>query len=275
MKEVDIVDSGYLFNEGIKDWIESVNKALKKELTKENEDFSLRFEKINLALTLFAPIAEVLPIDQAKWYHGENGVLPRSSSTQIIMEFLTQALYMEASHLWPAANHSARCALEHTFWTIWQIGYPKESKTKIGGPKQARFSEMKDAVFEIPRFSKSNEKFELLGDTGRTKNLFEKIQEVYKHLSYYVHTSNIHIEMKGTRPHITHDLKMNPKAERDTKKNFNETFELIVVLLSIACNELIEQKHLTTLDKLLLKDVYTALEEILSKNKKSPSFRKT
>jgi len=71
--------------------------------------------------------------------------------------------------------------------------------------------------------------------------------------------------MRGTRPHITHDLKMNPKAERDTKENFDETFELIVVLLSVACNESIEQKHLTTLNKLLPKDVYTTLEKTISK----------
>lgn len=167
------MDSGHPFNDGIDDWIKSVNEAVKKEVTEETKDFKLRFDKINLALTLFSPIAEELPIDHAIWFHGEDGVLPRSSSIQIIMEFLTQAVYMEASHLWPAANHSARCALEHTFWTIWQIGYPKESKTKIGGHGQVKFSEMKDAVFEITRFKDSNKKFDFPGDAD-TKKIFLK-----------------------------------------------------------------------------------------------------
>jgi len=265
MKGGDIMDSRHPFDEGIDDWIESVDEAVKKEVTEDTKDFRLRFEKINSALTLFSPIAEELPIDHARWFHGEDGVLPRSSSIQIIMEFLTQAVYMEASHLWPAANHSARCAFEHAFWTIWQIGYPKESKTKIGGPGQVNFSGIEDAVFEIPRFKESNKKFEFPGPASTKKSLFKKIHEVYGHLSYYVHTSNIHIEMKGTRPHITHDLKINPKAERDTKENFDETFELIVVLLSIACNEIIEQEYLTTLNELLPNYIYTTLEEIISK----------
>jgi len=259
------MDSRHPFDEEIDDWIKSVDEAVKKEVTEDTKEFKLRFDKINLALTRFSLIAEELPIDHAIWFHGEDGVLPRSSSIQIIMEFLTQAVYMEASHLWPAANHSARCAFEHTFWTIWQIGYPKESKTKIGGPGQVKFSEIEDAVFEIPRFKESNKNFELPGSAGTIKNLFEKIREVYGHLSYYVHTSNIHIEMRGTRPHITHDLKINPKAERDTKENFDETFELIVVLLSIACNEIIEQEYLTTLNELLPNYIYTTLEEIISK----------
>lgn len=266
------MDSGRPFDEEIKEWIKSVNKAVEKETAEDTKDFKPRFNKINLTLTLFSPIAEELPVDQAKWFYGEEGVLPRSSSIQIIMEFLTQALYMEASHLWPAANHSTRCALEHTFWTIWQVGYPKESKTKIGGSEQAKFSEMIDAMLKIPRFKKSNEKFKFSGDHNTRKNLFEKIQEIYKHLSYYVHNSNIHIEMKGTRPHITHDLEMNPKAERETKVNFDETFELIIVLLSIACNKIIKQKNLTTtLNELLSKNVYTTLEEIISR-RENPSL---
>ncbi|CAD6494429.1 MAG: hypothetical protein EMLJLAPB_00782 [Candidatus Argoarchaeum ethanivorans] len=260
------MDSGQSFDDGITEWIEYVNVAVKNEVTENSEDFRLRFEKINLALTLFSPIAEKLPIDHAKWFHGDDGVIPRSSNIHIIMEFITQALYMEASHLWPAANHSLRCALEHTFWTIWQIGYPEGSKTMIGGAEQVKISDMKDKTFNIPRFKNSKKKFEFSGSAGTTKNLFEKISEVYSHLSYYVHTSNIHIEIRGARPHITHDLGANPRAERDTQETFNDTLVLIVVLLSIACMEFIENEHLTVLyNKLLPSDVYTTLEEIISK----------
>ena len=173
---------------------------------------------------------------------------------------------MEASHLWPAANHSLRCALEHTFWTIWQIGYPEGSKTMIGGPEQVKFSEIKDETFNITRFKDSKKKFEFSGSASTKINLFKKISKVYGHLSYYVHTSNIHIEIKGSRPHITHDLETNPRAERDTKENFNDTLVLIIILLSIACKESIEGEHLTTLnDNLLPSDVYTTLKEILIK----------
>ena len=260
------MDSGQSFDDGITEWIEYINAAVKKEVTENSEDFRLRFEKINLALTLFSPIAEKLPIDHAKWFHGDDGVIPRSSNIYIIMEFITQALYMEGSHLWPAANHSLRCALEHTFWTIWQIGYPEGSKTMIGGHEQVKISDMKDETFNITRFKNSNKKFEFSGSAGTTKNLFDKISEVYSHLSYYVHTSNIHIEMRGARPHITHDLETNPRAERDTQKNFNDTLILIVVLLSITCMEFIENEHLTVLyNELLPSDVYTTLEGILTK----------
>lgn len=259
------MDSGPSFDNGINEWIEYVNVAVEKEVTENSTDFRLRFEKINSALTRFHPIAEKLPIDHAKWFHGDDGVIPRSSNIHIIMEFITQALYMEASHLWPAANHSLRCALEHTFWTIWQIGYPEGSKTMIGGPEQVKFSEIKNETFNITRFKDSKKKFEFSRSTGFTKNLFEKINEVYGHLSYYVHTSNIHIKIKGARPHITHDLETNPKAERDTKTNFNDTLVLIVILLSIACQESIEKGHLTTLhDNLLPSDVYMTIEEILT-----------
>lgn len=266
MKEVDIVVSGHPFDDEINEWIKSVNEAVKNELTENTEDFRLRFDKINSALTLFSPIAEKLPIDHAKWIYGDDEVIPRSSNIHIIMEFMTQALYMEASHLWPAANHSLRCALEHTFWTIWQIGNPKESKTMIGVHEQAKFSEMKDATFDIPRFKSSKGRFKFSGSAGTTRNIFQNINEVYGHLSYYVHTSNIHIEIKGARPHITHDLETNPKAERDTKENFNDTLILIVILLSIACKEFIKKENLAVIEnELLPTDVFKTLEEILSK----------
>lgn len=259
------MDSGHPFDGEINEWIGSVNEALENELTENIEDFKLRFDKINSALTLFSPIAEKLPIDQAIWFYGYDGVIPRSSNIHIIMEFITQALYMEASHLWPAANHSLRCALEHTFWTIWQIGHPKESKTMIGMHEQVKFRDMKDATFDIPRFKSAKEKFGFSGSAGTTNNLFKNITEVYSHLSYYVHTSNIHIEMKGARPHITHDIKTNPKAARDTKENFNDTLALIVILLSIACKESIEKENLAAIEKELLpREVYKTLEEILS-----------
>ncbi len=260
------MDSGHPFDGEINDWIESVNEAVKNELIKNTEDFKLRFDKINSALTLFSPIAEKLPIDHAKWFHGEDEFIPRSSNIYIIMQFITQALYMEASHLWPAANHSLRCALEHTFWTIWQIGYPKESKTMIGGHEQVvKFSEMKAATFEIPRFKSAKERFGFSGSAGTTNNLFKNTTKVYGHLSHYVHTSNIHIEMKGARPHITHDIETNPKAERDTKENFNDTLVLIVILLSIASKEFIENDNLAVIEKELLpREVYKTLEEILS-----------
>jgi hypothetical protein len=173
---------------------------------------------------------------------------------------------MEASHLWPAANHSLRCALEHTFWTIWQIGYPEGSKTMIGGAEKAKFSEIKGETFKIIRFRDSIKKFGFSGSAGTTINLIAKINDVYGNLSYYVHTSNIHIKIRGARPHITHDLETNPRAERDTKINFNDTLVLIVILLSIACQESIEDEHLTVLqDDLLPSDVYTTLKEILTK----------
>jgi len=260
------VDSGHFFDVEICEWIECVNEAVKKELNENTKDFRLRFEKINSALTLFSPIAEKLPIDHAKWFHGDGGVIPRSSNIHIIMEFISQALYMEASHLWPAANHSLRCALEHTFWTIWQIGYPEGSKTMIGGAEQLKFSEIKDKTFNITRFKNSKQKFKFSGSAGTKNHLLKKINEVYGHLSHYVHTSNIHIEIKGARPHITHDLETNPKAEKDTKENFNDTLVLIVILLSIACKESIKQEHLDTLhDELLPGDVYMILEGILTK----------
>lgn len=260
---MDIVDSVHPFDYGIDEWIKYVNEAVRNNLT---DDFRFRFDKIDSALTLFSPISEKLPIDHAKWFHGDDGVIPRSSNIHLIMEFITQALYMEASHLWPAANHSLRCALEHTFWTIWQIGYPEGSTTMIGGPENAKFSEIKKETFNVIRFRDSRKKFELSGNGGTTKNLIAKIDEVYGNLSYYVHTSNIHIEIKGARPHITHDLETNPKAERDTKTNFDDTLVLIVILLSIACQESIEDEHLTVLhDDLLPRDVYTTLEEILTK----------
>ena len=260
------MDSGHSFDVGIYEWIEYVNEAVKKELNENTEDFRLRFEKINSALTLFSPIAEKLPIDHAKWYHEGDVAISRASNIHLIMEFLTQALYMEASHLWPAANHSLRCALEHTFWTIWQIGYPEGSKTMIGGPEQVKFGDIKNETFNITRFNESKKKIKFSGSAGTTINLLEKITEVYGHLSYYVHTSNIHIEIKGARPHITHDLETNPKAERDTKTNFDDTLVLIVILLSIACKESIEGEHLTVLqNNLLPSDVYTTLKEILTK----------
>ncbi len=260
------MDSGQSFDDGITEWIEYVTAAVEKEVTENSEDFRFRFEKINSALTLFSPIAEKLPIDHAIWFYGNDEITSRSSNIYIIMEFITQALYMEASHLWPAANHSLRCALEHTFWTIWQIGYPEGSKTMMGGHEQVKFSDIKKDTFNITRFKDSKKRIKFSGSAGTTINLFEKISEVYSYLSHYVHTSNIHIEMRGARPHITHDLETNPKAERDTKKNFNDTLVLIVILLSITCQESIEEDHLTTLhDELLPDDVYTTLEEIISK----------
>lgn len=259
------MDSGHPFDDEINEWIESVNKAVKNELIENSEDFRVRFDKINSALTLFSPIAEKLPIDQAKWIYGDE-VIPRSSNIYIILQFMTQALYMEASHLWPAANHSLRCALEHTFWTIWQIGYPIESKTMIGGHEQANFSDMKKETFDLPRFKSSKKKIKFSGSSGTTRNICQNITDVYGHLSYYVHTSNIHIEIRGARPHITHDLETNPKAERDTKDNFNDTLVLIIILLSIANKEFIEKENLVVIEnELLPKEVYKTLEEILSK----------
>ena len=252
------MDSGHPFEVGIDNWIKSTTKAVEKETSDDSKDFMVRFDKINSALMFFSPIAEELPIDQTIWYHGEGFALPESSNIQIIMEFLTQALYMEASHLWYAANHSTRCALEHTFWTIWQIGYPSTTGTKIE-PGRTRFSDILEKVFEIPRFRESIEKFYFLGDHSSEKNLSEKIQEVYRRLSFYVHSSNIHIEMKGTRPHITYDLEMNPKSERDTRINFDETFILIVVLLSIACKEFI--KSSIDLKEILPEKIYSTLED--------------
>jgi len=249
------------FDEGLNDWIDSINEAVIKEVTANPKEYRELFDKINSALTLFSPIAEELPVDHAIWIHGEDEISSRSSSIQIIMEFLTQAIYMEASHLWPAANHSARCALEHTFWTIWQIIHPKESKTKIGGPEQAKFSEMKDAVFDIPRFADCKNKFDFPGDGGQTKALLDKIVEVYGHLSYYVHTSNIHIELKGARPHITHDLGTNPKAERDARENISETFALIVIMLAIACKENLDEEEMKQIEQITSSEICKVIFE--------------
>lgn len=246
------MDSQQLFDKKLKGWIDSVKRAIDKELSENPKKYRENFDKIKSALTIFSPIAEHLPIDQASWIYGEDKIASHSSNIQIIMEFLTQAIYMEAGHLWPAANHSARCALEHTFWTIWQIAYPTKSNTRIGGPDQAKFKEMKDAVFELPHFKLLKNMFSFSGDGGQTKVLIDKITEVYGHLSYYVHTSNIHIELRGKRPHITHDLGTNPKAEKDTEENISDALILIVILLSIACKEHID------------KGMWDKLEEITS-----------
>lgn len=255
------MDSQHPFDVGLKDWLESVNAAVKKELEEKPTEYRELFYKINSALTLFSPIAEKLPVDNAGWIYGEDEILRSSSSIQIIMEFLTQAIYMETIHLWPAANHSARCGLEHTLWTIWQIIYPKEIKTKIGGADQAKFSEIKKSIFDIPRFDKYKDKFVFLGDGSQTKNLMNKITEIYGHLSYYVHTSNIHIELKGARPHITHDLSKNPRAERDTWMNISDTFEIIVIILTIACKEYFREENIKELEKITSPESYKIIFE--------------
>lgn len=261
MKEVNTMASQHPFDKGLNDWINSVDYAVKKELLENSGELRELFDKINYALTLFLPLAEQLPVDQAKWIHGEDGILSPPSSIQIIMEFLTQAIYMQVSHLWPAANHSARCALEHTFWTIWQIAHPQKSKTRIGGPEQARFEEMKCSIFEIPRFANYKNEFEFPSDACKTKGLLDKIVEIYAHLSYYVHTSNIHIELKGARPHITHDLSTNPRAERDTRVNISETLMLIVIMLAIACREKLGSEEMKDLERITSLDICKTITE--------------
>lgn len=254
--------SQHPFDVGLEDWLKCVNMAVEKEVKEKPEEYRELFDKINSALTFFSPIAEKLPVDNAKWIYGEGEISPPSSNIQIIMEFLTQAIYMEASHLWPAANHSARCGLEHIFWTIWQIKRPEESKTKIGGPAQAQFNEMKKSIFDIPRFAKCKDKFAFPGDGGETKFLPDKITEVYSHLSHYVHTSNIHIELSGARPHITHDLGKNPRAERDTWINISDTFEIILIMLAIACKEYLGEEDIKQLEKITSPEVYKTICEV-------------
>lgn len=264
MKEVDILVSVHPFESEINEWIKVINSVVKNEKKLDKKKFKSRFDKVDIALSLFSSISELLPNNQTKWYHNEDEkLITIPGCIQLIMEFITQSLYLEASHLWPASNHSARCALEHTFWTIRQIGNPKESKTKIGGPGQSRFSDMINDVFDIPRFDKSKVKI-LFKKSGNEINLYNKVGEVYKHLSYYVHTSNIHIELKGARPHITHDLEMNPKAEKETTTNFNETFNLIIVLLSITCSETLEKQDIKSLKKILPATIFNQLKNVIS-----------
>ena len=129
------------------------------------------------------------------------------------------------------------------------------------GPNQTKFKDMKEAIFGIERFSKFKGKFEFHGDGKKTITLLDKLDEVWKHLSYYVHTSNIHIELKGKRPHITHDLGENPKAEYETKANIAETFDLILIMLILACGDKLEETEKETIKKIISNEFYKVIFE--------------
>lgn len=253
-----------VFRNNFKDWFHTIEEVEEKELSENIENYNKIYTNFQKVHKLFAPISEQLPIDHATWIYGSNEIMSKASSIQLIIEFLIQSLYLQVCHLWPAANHSARCSLEHTLWTIWQISNPKESKSQIGDQRQTRFSTMVDDIFNIERFSNSNSSFVIKGDGASDKNLKEKINEVYYHLSYYIHTSNIHIEVKGVRPHITHDMQKNPKAEIETKVNIEDTYNLILILLSISCRELFKPESVKEIETLLQKDLFDSLKENLN-----------
>ncbi len=252
-----------VFQDNFLDWFKTIEEVKDIELKENIDNFDKLYSNLQKAHKLFAPIAEKLPIDHATWIYGNEKIIPKSSSIQLIIEFVIQSLYLQVCHLWPAANHSARCSLEHTLLTIWQISNPKESTALIGDQRQTRFSTMVDDIFNIKRFSKSNSSFEIKDDGGLEKNLKDKINEVYSHLSYYIHTSNIHIDTKGARPHITHDLKKNPKAERDTGVNIEDTYNLILILLALSCKEHLEPDTIAILKTLLNPNLFESLEKCI------------
>jgi len=256
------MDLSHCFETELNSWLDLINKAVKKELKKDMKGLLERYNHINSALKTFLPLAEDLPEDTANWIFGEDNVTKKTSDIQFIMELLIQSLYLETCHLWSAANHSTRCAFEHTFMTIWHIGYPSKIKKIIGGPNQPRFSDIRNEVFALPKYKMLNNKFKYKKRTADYEiGLQEKSEKVYSYLSHYVHTSNVQIEMKGTRPHITYDLGYNPRLEKFTTEHFNRTFEIITTLLCIAFIGALESEHLDVLQEFMNKNDFNIIKQ--------------
>jgi len=254
------VVSSQRFDEGVKGWIELINGAINKELD-DGESYRALFDRIHIAMELFLPAAEKLPTDQTKWVHKSQDFMPRTSSIHSILEFIIQGLYMEASHLWAAANHSARCAIEHTELLIWHIGYPTMSNKTIGGPDHPRFKTIRENILEMPRFRDLRKKTPLTNASGHGISLFAKSEEIYNNLSHYVHTSNIQIDQRGARPHITSDLVKNSEAEEFTKENIKGAFDVCIIFLGIACWEIFGVEEKNSFERLTSPDIRKFIEE--------------
>jgi len=233
------MDSAHVFDSRLSDWISRVSRNIQDELSNGDSRYRDLFERTESAVSFLSYLAERLPTDQSSWVSGDHSTISRASDVHFALDSISQAIFLSACHLWAPSNHSARCALEHTIYSIWSIGFPAESAKDSSGADRLRFKETTDAFFNIRRYSDFDKKFR----TECGTSLKERIEKLYWNLSFYVHTSNIQREMRGARPHITYDLGDNPTRLNHTLENINETLSLTSVLLCIASLDDITEKH--------------------------------